>query len=115
MSHLNQSPFLTNLHLSIESTNLCLYCAIEDITFSNLHIDYHDDDDNCPHGDGDNAHDDDDDGHPFDVDNADDDDDNGHHGDGDNTDDDDDEPPQTNLPPIIADSRDPGGEVRLKV
>ena len=28
---------------------------------------------------------------------------------------DDDEPPQTNLPPIIADSRDPGGEVRLKV
>ena len=52
----------------------------------------------CPHGDGDNA----------------DDDDNGHHGGGDNADDDD-EPPQTNLPPIIADSRDPGGEVRLKV
>ena len=39
---------------------------------------------------------------------------NGHHGDGDKADDDD-EPPQTNLPPIIADSRDPGGEVRLKV
>ena len=54
---------------------------------------------NSPHGDGDNAHDDDDDCH---------------HGDGDNVDDDD-EPPQTNLPPIIADSRDPGGEVRLKV
>ena len=53
----------------------------------------------CPHGDGENAHDDDDDGH---------------HGDGDNADNDD-EPPQTNLPPIIADSRDPGGEVRLKV
>ena len=50
------------------------------------------------HGDGDNA----------------DDDDNGHDGGGDNADDDD-EPPQTNLPPIIADSRDPGGEVRLKV
>ena len=53
----------------------------------------------CPHGDGENADDDDD---------------NGHHGDGDNAVDDD-EPPQTNLPPIIADSRDPGGEVRLKV
>ena len=53
----------------------------------------------CPHGDGENADDDDD---------------NGHHGDGDNADADD-EPPQTNLPPIIADSRDPGGEVRLKV
>ena len=53
----------------------------------------------CPHGDGENADDDDD---------------NGHQGDGDNADADD-EPPQTNLPPIIADSRDPGGEVRLKV
>ena len=53
----------------------------------------------CPHGGGDNVDDDDD---------------NGHHGDGDNADNDD-EPPQTNLPPIIADSRDPGGEVRLKV
>ena len=64
---------------------------------------------NSPHGDGDNAHDDDDDG-----DNAHDDDDNCPHGDGANADADD-EPPQTNLPPIIADSRDPGGEVRLKV
>ena len=54
---------------------------------------------NSPHGDGDNAHDDDDDGHLGDGGNA----------------DDDDEPPQTNLPPIIADSRDPGREVRLKV
>ena len=84
---------------------------------------------NSPHGDGDNAHDDDDDGHHGDGDKADDDDDNGHLGDGDTADDDDDdghlghggnaddddEPPQTNLPPIIADSRDPGGEVRLKV
>ena len=64
---------------------------------------------NSPHDDGDNAHDDDDDG-----DNAHDDDDNCPHGDGANADADD-EPPQTNLPPIIADSRDPGGEVRLKV
>ena len=69
----------------------------------------------CPHGDGDNAHDDDDNGHHGDGDNADDDDDNnGHLGGGENAQDDD-EPPQTNLPPIIADSRDPGGEVRLKV
>ena len=69
----------------------------------------------CPHGDGENAHDDDDKGHHGDGDNADDDDNNnGHLGSGDNADDAD-EPPQTNLPPIIADSRDPGGEVRLKV
>ena len=54
---------------------------------------------NSPHGDGGNAHDDDDNGHLGDADNA----------------DADEEPPQTNLPPIIADSRDPGGEVRLKV
>ena len=69
---------------------------------------------NSPHGDGDNAHDDDDDCHHGDGDNVDDDDDDGHYGDGANADDDD-EPPQTNLPPIIADSRDPGREVRLKV